>query len=211
MVTLFVSHKSRIMPNRIMASWYSKTVLTSLAALVSGSYCVKKGWETYQTSMEESSQSGGTSEPQSSSAVSSVSPAQQYQFHISASSLSSDVQQALVKDKNTLTLATNLVVEVFRSDQVLDALKDVFVTEFTENEATIAALKKFIVDDVINDPHVSETLIGFAQDAGLQLLTEPEIWPGRTVEVLKSAAIDGLFEEEVLAAVTKALKTGALS
>lgn len=198
------------MANRLMASWYSKTALTSLAALISGSYCVKKGWEMYQAP-SEGVPIGDAKDAPSTSAVSSVSPAQQYQFHISASSLSSDVQQALVRDKNTLSLATNLVAEVFRSDQVLDALKDVFVTEFTENEATIASLKKFLVDDVISDPHVSETLIGFAKDAGLQLLAEPEIWPGRTVDMLKNAAIDGLFEEELLSAITKALKTGALS
>ena len=187
-----------------LASWYSTTALTSLAALVSGTYCISKGWETYNAQETPSD----TAAPKQSS---SISPVQQSQFHISASSLSNDVQHALMKDKGTTDHAINLVVEVFKSEQVLGALKDVFVSEFTENEATIAALKKFLLDDVINDPHVRDTLIGFAQSAGLQLLAEPDIWPGKTVDLLKNAAIDGLSDEEFLLAVLQALKAGAMS
>lgn len=102
---------------------------------------------------------------------------------------------------DTLGRVGDILVDAFQHPIVKAEIKSLLVNEFTENDVTIANLKQFIVDSVLKDEWVNDTLIEFAKSVGVGLIHDPSIWPKTTLELLKKATWDALqrsqFQEEV--------------
>lgn len=122
--------------------------------------------------------------------------------------LTQDVLDGILRDPRTTDGVVTLLKDVFTHEATLGALKQHFKWEFTENKATVGALNKFIVDDVVCDPFVAEQLIGIAKDLGKSLIEHPRVYPGASMELLGAAAMDALKTHRFEQDLTAALKEG---
>lgn len=113
----------------------------------------------------------------------------------SASVLTGAIVDSILKDPAVVDNAVSLIARSFLHPLATQALKEHFVGEFTDNDATVRALKTFVLSDVIQDPWVSEELISLARHLGKELVSDPSIWPGQSLELLRSAALEGLEQD----------------
>ncbi len=116
----------------------------------------------------------------------------------SALTLTGDIVDGIFRDDDIMGLVGNVVVKAFLHDEGIEAVKQHFQHEFTENDATVGALKRFIVDEVILDKWVSDHLVEMSILLGGKLLNRPEIWPTGTCDLLQDAALQALVEEQFL-------------
>ena len=127
-----------------------------------------------------------------------------------ASMLSTEVVHAVLNDENTVDLAVGLLAAVFKHREVLDATSTFFVNEFTENDETVANLKRFIVDKVLVDPWVYDELIHMSHHLGVTLTSDAEIWPGLSLELLKNSSLEALQSNEFNDNLKEAVRSSLL-
>lgn len=125
----------------------------------------------------------------------------------SASTLTNAIVESVLRDPKVVDRAVDLVVKAFLHPHATKALKEHFVSEFTDNEETLTALKKFAVNDVIQDPWVSEELILLSKRLGKQLIADPVIWPEGSLNLLKEAALEGLEQDRFKQAAVSVAKS----
>ena len=118
----------------------------------------------------------------------------------SALTLTSDLVDGVFRDEQVMNLIGDVVVKAFLHPAAIDALKVHFQDEFTENEATVSALKTFVVDRVILDKWVSDHLVEMSVLLGRKLMNRPEVWPTGTCNLLQDAALEALAQETFLEA-----------
>jgi hypothetical protein len=118
----------------------------------------------------------------------------------SALTLTSDIVDGIFRDDDIMNLVGDVVVRAFLHPEAVDAVKNHFQHEFTENDETVGALKTFIVDKVILDKWVSDHLVEMSVLLGGKLLNRPEVWPTGTCDLLKDAALEALVQEQFLEA-----------
>jgi hypothetical protein len=126
----------------------------------------------------------------------------------SASTLTGNVVDAVLRDGNTVENVVVLLKGVFTHHDFLFHLKAHFKEQFTTNDDTVASLRQFVVDGILKDPFVSDQLIGVGKDLGTHLAEHPRVYPGPTLELLKDAALDALRTERFQKELTEALKEG---
>eukprot|EP00758_Cryptobia_borreli_P014648 Tbor_TRINITY_DN5941_c1_g8::TRINITY_DN5941_c1_g8_i1::g.18950::m.18950 len=174
-------------------SRYTKALVTVTASAATGWYCYTRlvlGPNTTALSCQTSIFASKCSDDNNSVGSLSI------PIDPSASTLVQDLNKSLV-EKETINLLVTLILDTFQHPKAVSALKELFVDEFTQNEETLGNLKKFILDDVIKDPWVSDELIRMSKEEGLSLIAEPDIWPGESLEILKNAALDGLVDQRM--------------
>ncbi|ESL08524.1 hypothetical protein TRSC58_03772 [Trypanosoma rangeli SC58] len=113
-------------------------------------------------------------------------------FRLSAVALSSEVvNTVLFRDKESLKLLRRFVKDVSLHPDTVGALKSHFRAEFTANKETVAALRKFVVKEIICDMWVADELISMSKEAGKEIIEDPTIYPDLSLRLLAAAAQEG--------------------
>lgn len=128
---------------------------------------------------------------------------------LEATAVSQDILVSVLQCDATINQASDLVVKAFQHPDTKEVLKDLFTEEFTENPATVGALKEFLVDKVLVDPWVHEELVGLSTELGQAIAANETIWPGKTLDLLRDASLDALQKEQLLDEVKVALRAAA--
>lgn len=132
------------------------------------------------------------------------------QIKAQTEALSKELILGVLKTEHSLRLVSELLLRACKhpefKKELSSFLKEVFVTDPRGS----AALKKFVVDDVIMDPWVKDKLLIMVKDLGADILNDNKIWPDELLMVLlKDSALDALtsdtFNEELWEAVAKSL------
>ncbi|KEG14895.1 hypothetical protein DQ04_00271290 [Trypanosoma grayi] len=131
-------------------------------------------------------------------------------LRLAAVALSSEVvDTVLVRDEQLQKLLRGFVKDVFLHPDVVQEIKAYVKEEFTNNEATVTALRKFIVEDIICDTWVADELISMVKEAGKEIVEDPAVHPGLTLRLIGSAAQEGLqtstFKESLWQALRASL------
>ena len=132
------------------------------------------------------------------------------QLKAQTEAMSKELILGVLKTEQSLKLVSELLLKACKHPEFkkeLSAfLKEVFVTDPRGS----AALKKFVVDDVILDPWVKDKLLVMVHGLGTDIMNDKKIWPDELLMVLlKDSALDALtsdtFNEELWEAVAKSL------
>ncbi|KAG8348529.1 hypothetical protein TRVL_00618 [Trypanosoma vivax] len=116
------------------------------------------------------------------------------------------VENVLLRDGELLKLLRRFVKNVATHSLLLDHLKKYAVTEFTANNETVASLRRFVVRDIVCDPWVADELINMVKEARRDIMEDRNIFPGLALQLLESAALEGLQEKVFNDALTSALQ-----
>lgn len=134
------------------------------------------------------------------------------QLQAQASALSKDLILGVLKTEHSLKLVSALLLQACKHPDFRNELKVFLKYVFIENERGSAALKKFVVDQVILDPWVKDHLLDLVQGLGTEIMADARIWPGSeagTLSMLQDCAFTALstdrFNEELMDAVVKSL------
>ncbi|KAH9580120.1 hypothetical protein LSM04_008578 [Trypanosoma melophagium] len=128
-------------------------------------------------------------------------------LHLAAVALSSEVVDTVIfRDEESLKLLRGFVKKVFLHPDVVQDIKAYVNTEFTTNKDTVAALRKFVVEDIICDTWVADELISMAKETGKEIVRDPTIYPGLSLKLLADAAKEGLQTSTFKDAVKSAVK-----
>nr|ACI15951.1 hypothetical protein [Bodo saltans] len=126
----------------------------------------------------------------------------------SASALTGNVVNAVLRDDNTTQNVVVLLKGVFTHHDFLFHLKTHFKEQFTTNDETVSSLKHFVVDGILKDPFVSDQLIGVGKDLGTHLREHPRVHPEPVLELLKNASLDALRSDRFQRELLDSLKEG---
>nr|CCC91114.1 conserved hypothetical protein [Trypanosoma congolense IL3000] len=128
-------------------------------------------------------------------------------LRLAAVALSSEVvDNVLIRNETSLMLVKNLVRDVLAHSAFLNHLKGYVIAEFTTNKETVSALRKFVVEDIIRDPWVSDELISMAKETGREIAGDPEVYPNLVLSLLADAAVEGLRTDTFVEALSFAVK-----
>ena len=121
-----------------------------------------------------------------------------------------DLVISVFRDEETLAALTKLVVRTFTDSRVKAELQSFFKEQFTEDEQTVASLKKFLVTDVLGDAWVRDELLAFTAELGGGIANYEAVWPNQTLQTLGDAGLEALqteeFQQRATAAAVSALK-----
>ena len=127
-----------------------------------------------------------------------------------AQKVGQDLVISVFRDEETLGDLTKLLVRTFTDARVKQDLSVFFKEQFTEDERTVAALKKFLVTDVLGDAWVRDELLAFTAELGSGIAADEAVWPNQTLATLGDAGLEALqtdeFREHATAAAISALK-----
>ncbi|RHW72055.1 hypothetical protein DPX39_060046600 [Trypanosoma brucei equiperdum] len=131
-------------------------------------------------------------------------------LRLAAVALSSEVvDNVLVRNEDSLGRLVSFVKDVSMHPSFINHLKAYAITEFTANEQTVRALRKFVVEDLICDSWVADELVSMAKDIGRDVIADPQVYPTPVLRFLGDAALDGLqtdtFKEELMTALKDSL------
>ncbi|ORC90772.1 uncharacterized protein TM35_000071960 [Trypanosoma theileri] len=131
-------------------------------------------------------------------------------IHLAAVALSSEVVDTVIfRNEESLKLLRGFVKKVFLHPDVVHEIKTHVVSEFTTNKETVAALRKFIVEDIIRDTWVADELISMAKETGKEIVHDRTIYPDLSLKLLADATQEGLrtstFKEALKSAVKGSL------
>jgi hypothetical protein len=106
----------------------------------------------------------------------------------------------VLKSDDTLALVGELLVKAATAPVVKAEFGAFMAQQFTAQDApSWPVLKKFLVEDVVKDAWVKDTLLDVAvNDLGRGIRNDKQIWPNATVECLKHAALTALAQPVIL-------------
>eukprot|EP00672_Neobodo_designis_P006719 CAMPEP_0174855560 /NCGR_PEP_ID=MMETSP1114-20130205/33551_1 /TAXON_ID=312471 /ORGANISM="Neobodo designis, Strain CCAP 1951/1" /LENGTH=194 /DNA_ID=CAMNT_0016090301 /DNA_START=48 /DNA_END=628 /DNA_ORIENTATION=- len=113
-----------------------------------------------------------------------------------AQQMGQDLIISVFRDEETLGDLVKLLVRTFKDDRVKTQLTAFFKEQFTQDEQTVAALKKFLVTDVLGDAWVRDELLAFTAELGGGIANDEAVWPNQTLQTLGDASLEALQTEE---------------
>jgi hypothetical protein len=123
--------------------------------------------------------------------------------------MSKDLILSVLKTDQSLRLVTELLLKAARHPEFRQELSAFLKFVFVEDPRGSAALKRFVVDQVILDPWVKDNLLGLATGLGADVMADRRIWPEGALELLQVAAADALasdtFNDELWDAIAKSM------
>ncbi|AYU81095.1 hypothetical protein, conserved [Leishmania donovani] len=125
---------------------------------------------------------------------------------LAAIALSGEVVDKSLHDPEVLSQLSTFGLQVLTHPVVLAHLKKFFIHELTDDTPTRAALRTFVVRDVIQDAWVEEELIGVAEDLVDSVKDNPDLFPDRILAQIGASALEGLQTEEFWWAVRRSSK-----
>ena len=132
------------------------------------------------------------------------------QFQVQAAAMSKDLILGVLRSDQCLRLVTALLLQACRHPEFKKELSAFLKYVFVEDPRGSAALKKFVVDDVILDPWVRDNLLALVSGLGKDVMNDRRVWPDQTLELLKGGALDAIvtdrFNDELWDAVSRSLR-----
>ena len=95
----------------------------------------------------------------------------------------------MIKSDVIVDEAVRLLLRTLREPQVKADAKKMLAGTFSGSGDATAALKHFLLDDVISDPWVRNSLISEVRDVGKQLISEPVIYPKGVLGMIGNCAV----------------------
>ncbi|KAG5496747.1 hypothetical protein JIQ42_03580 [Leishmania sp. Namibia] len=120
---------------------------------------------------------------------------------LAAIALSSEVVDKSLHDPEVLSQLRTFGLQVLTQPVVVAHLKKFFIHELTDDTPTRAALRTFVVRDVIQDAWVREELVGVAEDLVDSVTDNPDLFPDRILAWLGESALKGVQADEFWRAV----------
>ena len=195
--------------------WATRFVVGGVSAasiVVGGSYAYYRrrsiSWLQLPPSSPSLESAVAASVPESGAAPVAIS--EEDELRIVAECFSKEVFLVTFKDEAVLNELVRLLLRAFRHETVKAAFVKFLKEQFTEHPATVAAYRKFLLDDVIGDPWVKEGLVALALELGDKLVADPLVWPEATLEMLGATSLDAISSEAFLAEVREAIRAGVL-
>lgn len=135
------------------------------------------------------------------------------EFNRVAECFSKDLVFETFKDEEVMNALIRLLLKTFKTQKVKGALIKFFKHQFTEDPETVAALNKFLLQELISDPWVKEQLLQMAVELGENLIGDPSVYPGwdeGLMKMLGDTSWQALGTHEFLDGAKTALVAGAL-
>ncbi|CAM40440.1 conserved hypothetical protein [Leishmania braziliensis MHOM/BR/75/M2904] len=126
---------------------------------------------------------------------------------LAAIALSGEVVDKSLHDPEVLSQLRAFGLQVLTHPTVVAHLKKFFIHELTDDTPTRAALRSFVVREIIQDSWVKEELIGVAEDLVDSVKDNPDLFPDRILTWLGVGALEGLRTEEFWWALRQHTKT----
>lgn len=120
---------------------------------------------------------------------------------LAAIALSGEVVSKSLSDAEVQAQLQGFGLQLLTHPTVVAHLKKFFVRELTEDTPTRAALRTFVVRDLIQDAWVKEELLGVVENLVDSVEENPTIYPTRVLDYLGDCALAGMRREEFWAAV----------
>jgi hypothetical protein len=131
------------------------------------------------------------------------------QLQAQAAAMSKDLILGVLKSDHSLKLVSALLLQACKHQTFRDELAKFLKHVFVENPRGAAALKKFVVDQVILDPWVKEHLLALVKGLGDDIMSDPRIWPGMDkglLGLLKDCAMESLTSDQFTAELYDAVR-----
>ncbi|GET90900.1 hypothetical protein, conserved [Leishmania tarentolae] len=120
---------------------------------------------------------------------------------LAAIALSGEVVDKSLHDPEVLSQLRTFGLQVLTHPVVVAHLKKFFIDELTDDTPTRAALRTFVVRDVIRDAWVKEELIGVAEGLVDSIKDNPDLFPDNILAKIGASALEGLQTDEFWCAV----------
>ncbi|KAG5472514.1 hypothetical protein LSCM1_03915 [Leishmania martiniquensis] len=125
---------------------------------------------------------------------------------LAAIALSSEVVDKSLHDPEVLSQLRTFGLQVLTHPVVVAHLKAFFLRELTDDTPTRAALRTFVVRDVIQDAWVKEELVGVVEGLVDSIKDNPDLFPDRILAWLGESALGGLQADDFRRAVRRSSK-----
>ncbi|KAG5498794.1 hypothetical protein JKF63_03083 [Porcisia hertigi] len=125
---------------------------------------------------------------------------------LAAIALSGEVVDKSLHDSEVLSQLRRFGLQILTHPVAVDHLKEFFKHELTDDTPTRAALRTFIVRDVIQDAWVKEELIGVAENLVDSVKDNPDLFPNRILARIGASALEGIQTDEFWWAVRQISK-----
>ncbi|KPA83382.1 hypothetical protein ABB37_03026 [Leptomonas pyrrhocoris] len=122
-------------------------------------------------------------------------------LQLAAIALSGEVISKALNDAEVQEQLRVFGLQLLTHPVVVAELKKFFIRELTTDTPTRAALRAFVVRDIIKDEWVKEELIGVAENLVDSVKDNPDLYPSRVLSWLGGCALEGMRRDEFKAAV----------
>lgn len=115
---------------------------------------------------------------------------------LAAIALSAEVVDKSIHDPEVVAQLCTFGLQVLTHPVVVAHLKEFFKHELTDDTPSRAALRTFVVRDVIQDAWVKDELIGVVENLVDSVKENPDLFPDRILGWLGASALEGLQQPE---------------